>query len=72
MIDTTKLKGRIVEKFGTQGNFAKHIGRTQAFVSYVLNGISQLNQSDVIQWADALEIEPENIGVYFFTKKLHV
>jgi len=67
MIDTSKLKGRIVEKFGTQGKFAEYIGRTQTYVSYVINGKTQLNQSDVIAWAKALDISMDDIGEYFFS-----
>ena len=33
-----KLKGRIKEKYGTQGNFAKDIGKTQTTTSFKING----------------------------------
>lgn len=66
MIDTSKLKGRIIEKYGSQYEFAKKIGRTQAFISKVLNGRTMLNQKDIIDWAEALEITIDNIGAYFF------
>lgn len=66
MLDTSKLKGRIVEKFGTQGKFAEYIGRTQQFVSYVINGKSELSQREVLEWAEALDIARVDIGEYFF------
>ena len=66
MHNTSKLKGRIIEKFGSQGAFAKRINRTQAFISKVLNGLSLLNQKDIVEWAEALEIPIDEIGTYFF------
>ena len=38
MFDTSKLKGRIIEMYGTQGAFAKAIDRTDTYVSLVLKG----------------------------------
>lgn len=67
MFNLAKLKGRIIEKYGSQGAFAEHIKRTQAYVSGVLNGRSFLDAKDVYEWAEALEIEKEDIGLYFFT-----
>lgn len=66
MFNTAKLKGRIIEKYGSQGAFAARIGRTQAFVSLILNGHSVLDQKDISIWAEALEIETDDIGAYFF------
>lgn len=71
MFDTSKLKGRIIEVFGTQGKFAAAIGRTQAFVSDVLNGKTYLGQVDIDKWAEALNISAEDIPAYFFRKKVH-
>lgn len=72
MFDTSKLKGRIVEKYGSQTEFAKAIGRTKAFVSYVINGKSQLTQEDVVDWANALDIAYDELHIYFFATKRHV
>lgn len=71
MFDTSKLRGRIIEKFSSQGQFASHIGRTQAYVSDVLNGKRYLEQREIDKWADALGIEPIDIPIYFFSKKVH-
>ena len=71
MYDTSKLKGKIVEVFGTQGAFAKEIKRSQAFVSGVLNGKAYLEQRDIDLWAELLGIPGKELTAYFFTKKVH-
>ena len=71
MYDTSKLKGRIIEVFGTQGAFSEAINRSQAFVSGVLNGKSYLEQRDIELWAGLLNIAENELSVYFFTKKVH-
>lgn len=71
MYDTSKLKGKIIEVFGTQGAFAKAINRSSAFVSGVLNGKSYLEQRDIELWANLLGIAGEEFNIYFFAKKVH-
>lgn len=68
MFDHRKLKGRIVEVCGTQNVFAEKIGRSTTYVSQVLHNKSVLDVNDVIAWADALEIEPEQYADYFFAR----
>ena len=70
MCDMRKLKGKIVQQFGTQGNFAKHLGKTEQTVTAKLNGRSAFSQSDIIEWSNALGIEAGDIGGYFFIPKL--
>ncbi len=69
--DYSKLRGRIKEKLGTEGAFAKRIGRTQNFVSKVFRNGTYFSQEDIDTGAEALEIEQGEIGIYFFTKKVH-
>lgn len=65
-----ELKGRIVQKFGSQGRFAKHIGKTEQTVTAKLNGRSQFSQDDILEWCNALDIEADEVGRYFFAHKL--
>jgi hypothetical protein len=67
MYDYSKLKGKIIELYGTQGVFAHMIGRSQAYVSGVLNGRSYLEQRDIDIWAKALKIPGRELYSYFFT-----
>ena len=64
------LRGRIVQKYGTNGEFAKHLGTSQQTVSAKLNGRSQFSQKDIVTWSNALDIDADSIGRYFFDKKL--
>lgn len=61
-----KLRGRIIEKFGTISNFADTVGLTPAGVSKKLTGKAQFNQDDIIHWCDLLEINLEEAIPYFF------
>lgn len=70
MVNYLKLKGRIIEKFGSQQSFAKHIGVTEQTVTAKLNGRSRFSQDDIICWCKALGIKTANVGDYFFTQKL--
>ena len=45
-----KLKGRILEKFGTQESFAKAIGVSRVTVNSKINNNVQFTQSDVERW----------------------
>lgn len=67
MYEYRKLKGRIVEKFGTQEKFAQHIGKSTVTVSQKLNCIKGFSQKDIEEWAAALDIPKEEYASYFFT-----
>lgn len=62
-----KLKGRIVEVFGTQALFSDKVGVSEQTITAKLAGRSKFSQSDIITWCDALDIDQNDIGVYFFT-----
>lgn len=66
--DYSRLKGKIVEKYGTQANFAKALGVTEPVLSLKMNNKTKFNSDDIIKMANLLEISPNEIGVYFFTK----
>ena len=63
-----KLRGRMVEKYGTIQEFAKHASRNNQFISKVLNGKSTLLQTDIEEWVSLLDISSDEIGSYFFGK----
>lgn len=71
MYETAKLRGRIIEMFGSQGNFAKAVKRSEAFISGVLKGKNYLDQRDIDLWSELLEIPKSELGAYFFTHKIH-
>ena len=64
--DMNNLRGRIIQKYGSQGKFAKHLGKTEQTITAKLNGRSQFSQEDIIEWCNALDIDSPSIGEYFF------
>lgn len=61
-----KLRGRIVEKYGTQDAFRKKLGISKTAMSKKMTGKTGMSQKDITMWSNLLGIEPEQIGVYFF------
>lgn len=62
-----KLRGRIVEMFGTQERFSEVIGLSNVSVSRKMTGRTQFSQSDIVLWCEKLEIPIKEVGLYFFT-----
>jgi transcriptional regulator with XRE-family HTH domain len=68
--DYSKLKGRIVEKYGNQCEFAKALGCSERTLSLKMNGKVPWKQPEIISAMRLLELENENIQEYFFTLKV--
>lgn len=64
-----KLRGRIVEKFGSQSAFAAVMEWREALLSAKLNNKSEWTCQEVIKACDLLEINPEDAHLYFFCAK---
>lgn len=62
-----KLKGRIVEMYGTRERFAEKIGLSPTSLSLKLTGKTSFSQQDIITWCDALKINIADAGPYFFS-----
>lgn len=67
-----KLKGRIKEKYGNQGNFAKAIGLTPTTFSFKINGKAKWTQDEIVKAVELLEISRDEIAEYFFNYKVQV
>ena len=61
-----KLRGRIVEKYGNQENFAKKIGISSTSLSKKMTGVTGFSQKDINKWSELLDIDKEDYGTYFF------
>lgn len=61
-----KLLGRIVEKVGTQGNFADSMGLSERTISLKLNGKVGWKQNEIAKACEVLTINDEDIPAYFF------
>ncbi len=53
----SKLKGRIVGRYGTQANFARRLGISKNSMSKKLICNTEFSQSDIIRRAELLGIE---------------
>lgn len=69
-IDYSKLKGRIVEKCGTQGNFAQKMGLSERTVSLKLSGRIPFKQPEILKAVEVLDLSEEDIQAYFFVVKV--
>ncbi len=65
-----KLRGRIIEIYGSQSKFSKVIGQSEQIITAKLSGKSPFTQGNIILWSQALDIDQNDIGSYFFTQKL--
>lgn len=63
----SKLRGRIVEKFGTQACFADAIGISKQAMSQKMTGKRSFTQKDIIKWCKFLDIDLNEAGIYFFS-----
>lgn len=65
-----KLRGKIIEVFGSQSKFAAEIGLSEQSVTAKLAGRTRFSQEDIIFWSEKLKIDQNDIGVYFFAQEL--
>ena len=63
-----KLRGRIIEIFGSQAKFAEKIGQSEQIVTAKLAGRSSFTQDNIVTWSEALDIDQNDIGSYFFAR----
>lgn len=69
-MDYSKLKGRIIEKYGTRTAFADAIGITMESLSRRLNNGTNFKADEYVKACDLLDIPPKEMHLYFFTPKL--
>lgn len=61
-----KLRGRIVEKYGTMKCFADELGMTPTNLSRYFTGKCNFRNETIEKWIVKLDIEKEDIPAYFF------
>ena len=69
MYDYSRLRGRIVEKFGNNTAFFKVADITPVQGSKKLNGKAGFSQDDMVKWSGLLELDLKDIGPFFCTLK---
>ena len=61
-----KLRGRIVEMYGTQERFAEALGMTKQGLSLKMTGKTEFSPRDMNRWCELVNIPKEQIVDYFF------
>ena len=69
--DYSSLSGKIVEKFGTQYNFAIAMKLSERSISLKLNGKVSWKDSEIWKAIQLLDIPAKDIHLYFFKEKVH-
>lgn len=62
-----KLRGKIIEVFGTMSAFSKALDLSENSLSKKMNGKTQFNQKDMSKWCNLLNIPLSAAGEYFFS-----
>lgn len=68
--DYSKLRGRIIEKYKTIGNFCDKFGITQTAMGDKLHNRARFKQTDIIKIMKLLDIKQEEIPEFFYTLKV--
>lgn len=66
----SKLKGKIIEKYSSQKDFAQALGVSRVTVSNKLNNKVPFGQEEIDTICKLLDIQKKDIGDYFFTKRV--
>jgi hypothetical protein len=70
VFDYSKLRGRIVEKFGVLSAFAKAMGFSDGTLSSKLSSKTYFTTEEVVSACEILDIPLEEIQLYFFALKV--
>ncbi|HEP5937596.1 DUF739 family protein [Streptococcus gordonii] len=70
--DFSKLSGKIVEKYGTQYNFAIALGLSERSLSLKLNNKVGWRDEEMERAIDLLDLDLNDIPTYFFTNLVQV
>lgn len=62
----SKLKGKIIEKYGKQHNFAVAMGFSDRTLSLKLTNKRFWKQPEMLKACEVLEIDEKDIAQYFF------
>ena len=68
--DYSKLKGKIIEKYGSQSSCADAMDWSERTLSLKLGGKLYWKQSDICKAILLLELSVEDIQDYFFREKV--
>lgn len=69
--DYSRLRGRIIEKFGSFTAFAMATGQKKSNLSSKLSNKARISSEEMLAWSapDKLDIPPADLYVFFLTPK---
>jgi len=56
-----KLKAKIIEVFGTQGDFARELGIDESVISRVIRGRRLIRPEEAKKWAEVLGLNQDEL-----------
>ena len=65
--DYGKLRGRIIEIYGSVADFAKEMPNCSKTIYRKLGNLSEWTQTEILESCEKLHIRNGEIGTYFFT-----
>lgn len=68
--DYSKLKGKMIEMYGSQAAFAGAFGVSENTFSKKMNNKVRFTSDDIIKISSMLKIPKDEVGAYFFTTKV--
>lgn len=70
--DYSRLRGRIVEKYGSLTAFAEATGKKKSNLSVKLSNKVRITTEEMISWSapDKLDIAPAEYHIFFLTPKV--
>lgn len=69
MYNYRKLVGRIIEKYGSQKEFAKALNETETELSLKLNNKRGISREQMLEIIKLLDIPKEEVYEYFFNQE---
>lgn len=66
--DYSKLRGRIIEKYGTICNFANALEKTPTTMSRYLKNKEYIPSNVIFKCCNLLDIDYKDIAIYFFNQ----
>ena len=66
----SKLRGRIVEMYGTFNAFFEKLDISSVIASKKINGKSGFSQKEIVKWCNLLDIDLKDVGSFFYVLKV--
>lgn len=67
MYKYAKLRGRIIEKYGSMSNFARAVEISTTALSKKMTCKTGISQSDIEKWSKMLDILENEYGDFYFS-----